>query len=263
MVGGQSSRRLLNINDSRKEEAEVWRGRPAPHPQNPSCLRKRERSGCTGVIKRIIGISMFSKKLSLQGCGDVWNAARSHTQPHQRGGTMAPLIYVSLGTGFGRQAELLSIARVCTHMCTSTLRPSNTHVPHLGSRAAHPRCWMNRGQERPLSQAVLISLSRTYQVSVLCLAAVWLQPWGSVLPAPILYFPANCSSFHRSQLKGHFARRPPPHLSLSRAPTPTPRSWRPVPQQPAAKLSCSQLFGQSPPPTFTAACSATHLGTGT
>lgn len=138
---------------------------------------------------------MFSKKLPLQGCGDVWNVARSHTHPHQRGEMMAPMIYVSLGTGFGRQAELLSITHVCTHMCTSTLRPSNTHVPHLESRVAHPRCWINRGQERPLSQAVFISLSRTYQVSVLRLEAVWAAAMGECSPSPHPLLPCQLLVF--------------------------------------------------------------------
>lgn len=108
---------------------------------------------------------------------------------------MAPMIYVSLGTGFRRQAELLSITHTCTHMCTSTLRPSNTHVPHLESRVAHPRCWINRGQERPLSQAVFISLSRTYQVSVLCLEAVWAAAMGECSPSPHPLLPCQLLIF--------------------------------------------------------------------
>lgn len=180
---------------------------------------------------------MFSKKLSLQGCGDVWNVARSHTHPHQRGGMMAPMIYVSLGTGFGRQAELLSITRVCTHMCTSTLRPSNTHVPHLGSRVAHPRCWMNSGQERLLSQAVLISLSRTYQVSVPSLAAVWAAAMGecSLRPHPLL--PGQLLVFLQIPAERAFCKE------TSSASKPKSGSYSyPTFLMPSPSAACSQAF---------------------
>lgn len=104
---------------------------PAPHPQNPSCLKDREREKWVcRVIKRTTGICVFSKELSLQGRGDVWKAACSHSHSCQRRGRQAQIIPVSLGTGFRGQSELLSLTHTCA--CTSTHR-SQTHV-RLSSR---------------------------------------------------------------------------------------------------------------------------------
>ena len=73
----------------------VGRARTEPHPK-PHLL-EREGSGCAGVIKRTIGIHVFSKELSLQGRGDVWIVAHSHSPLNQWRGRKAHTIPASLG----------------------------------------------------------------------------------------------------------------------------------------------------------------------
>lgn len=165
-----------------KKEQRSGGGKTVPYPQYPLCLRDGERDvGCTGVIKKITGIYIFSKKLLLQGCRDVWNMGRSHSHMHITGGTSDPM---PLGTGFRRPSEFLSIA--CVHARTHT-QYTQTHKPwvsYIKSWVARPRHWMSREQERPpakKSSFLLCTQSSTHPMSCLCLAAVWTAAVGGVL----------------------------------------------------------------------------------
>ena len=86
--------------------AEVGRARTEPHPK-PHLL-EREGSGCAGVIKRTIGIHVFSKQLSLQGRGDVWIM----TPPNQWRGRKAHTIPASLGQD-SEGNKSCSVTRTC------------------------------------------------------------------------------------------------------------------------------------------------------
>lgn len=85
---------------------------------------------------------------------------------------------------------------------------------------AQLRHWMSREQERPpAKKSSFLFLTHPKQCSpdVLSVLGRSLDGSyvGSALPTPTLYFPANCWSSSRPQLKGHFCRKTPPQPSPS------------------------------------------------